>query len=70
MKQEAKLTHMRHEVRKLELDNEKLRQTLKQKLNIKGQQYPNIAKSSAISKNDEFYDMIKDGFFEQMQAMN
>lgn len=66
MKQEAKLTHMRHEVRKLELDNEKLRQTLKQKLNIKGQQYPNIAQSSAISKNDEFYDMIKDGFFEQM----
>ena len=66
MKQEAKLTHMRHEVRKLELDNEKLRQNLKQKLNIKGQQYPNIAQSSAISKNDEFYDMIKDGFFEQM----
>ena len=48
MKQEAKLTHMRHEVRKLELDNEKLRQNLKQKLNIKGQQYPNIAQSSAI----------------------
>ena len=66
MKHEAKLAHMRHEVRKLELDNEKLRQTLKQKLNIKGQQYPNIAQSSAISKNDEFYDMIKDGFFEQM----
>ena len=66
MKQEAKLTHMRHEVRKLELDNEKLRQTLKLKMNIKGQQYPNIAQSSAISKNDEFYDMIKDGFFEQM----
>ena len=32
---EHKMIHMRHEVRKLESDNEKLRQTLKQKLNVK-----------------------------------
>ena len=31
---EHKMIHMRHEVRKLESDNEKLRQTLKQKLNL------------------------------------
>ena len=35
---EAKLVHSRHEIKKLQLDNDKLRQTLKAKLNMKGSQ--------------------------------
>ena len=44
------MAHMRHEIRKLELENEKLRQTLKQKLNLKGShQHQNIATKTSSS---------------------
>ena len=45
MKMEHKMIHTRHEVRKLESDNEKLRQTLKQKLN---QNYKTSANANQI----------------------
>ena len=69
---EHKMIHTRHEVRKLESDNEKLRQTLKQKLN---QNYKTSANANAImaqpgalslqsNNQDDFYEMVRDGFFE------
>ena len=64
---------MKHELRKLEIDNDKLRQTLKQKLNIKETHTAPIASSKSsnlamgtVSSVDEFTDMIREGFVEQM----
>ena len=56
---------MRHEVRKLESDNEKLRQTLKQKMNLKMTSSSPIKASQVVTNNqDDFYEMVRDGFFE------
>ena len=35
MKLDTKITHMNHEIRKLQIDNEKLRQYLRSKLDMK-----------------------------------
>ena len=62
---EHKIIHMRHEVRKLESDNEKLRQTLKQKMNLKMTSSTPIKASQVVTNNqDDFYEMVRDGFFE------
>ena len=65
------MIHMRHEVRKLESDNEKLRQTLKQKMNLKtANTIPISAKPTMSNNQDDFYEMVRDGFFEQINSMN
>ena len=59
---------MKHELRKLEIDKDKLRQTLKQKLNIKETHTATIASSKSsnltINQVDEFTEMIREGFVE------
>ena len=70
------MTMMRHELRKLEIENEKLRQTLKRKLEHKSSLCLNYKKNQALSElseaksKDEFYEMIKLGFTEQMTNSN
>ena len=67
---EHKMIHMRHEVRKLESDNEKLRQTLRQKMNLKMTSSTPIAQPGVSNNQDDFYEMVRDGFFEQINSMN
>lgn len=65
-------------MRKLEIDNEKLRQTIRQKLDIVASKSTAIQKqqnalqkhggeSRTSSVQDEFYEMVREGFVEQMQ---
>ena len=64
---------MKHELRKLEIDNSKLRQTLKQKLNITTSMQPikRNKNTQASDRQDEMYDeMIRTGFVEQMQKVS
>ena len=75
-KQETKIAAIRKEIRRLEIENEKLRTTLKQKLNMKQSSCLNAQKKKAsdellIAKSqDEFFEMIKIGFVEQMTNAN
>ena len=75
-KQENKITMLKHELRKLELENEKLRQSLKVKLSLKTTNCINQNKPKALGdmqkhvNKDEFYEMIKLGFMEQMTNIN
>ena len=73
MKQETKFTQMRHEIKRLESDNDKLRQTLREKLNLKGNHNHlnqnlsfSFREDTQESNKDEFYEMVRDGFIEQM----
>ena len=67
---------LKHELRKLELENEKLRQSLKVKLSLKTTNCINQNKPKALGdlqkhvNKDEFYEMIKLGFMEQMTNIN
>ena len=80
IKQETKMVHLQHEVRKLTQENDKLRQQLKVKLGYSSHQPQSKAMATPlISSNkqadpsatkDMFYEMIRDGFIEQMQQMN
>ena len=78
MKQETKLVHLQHEIRKLAQENDKLRQQLKVKLGYSHQHQSKALAAPLISNKqadptatkDMFYEMIRDGFIEQMQQMN
>ena len=69
MKLDTKITHMNHEIRKLQIDNEKLRQSLRTKLDMKVSA-AKLKTLPASETNDEFSIMIRDGFVEQMQEVN
>ena len=61
---------MRKELKRLEIENVKLRETLKSKLQMKSSICNNSNKSKAMQDlqqakcHDEFYEMIKIGFIE------
>ena len=64
-KLEAKLVHSRHEIKKLQLDNDKLRQTLKAKMKMQGSQMLEAAPLvNAIGGQETLADMMQDGFLE------
>lgn len=70
-KLETKLVHSKHELRKMTLDNDKLRQTLKTRLGIKAQMPVTSRSNTAKNAHTEaLSEMVRDGFFEQMTSMN
>ena len=64
MKLDTRITQMQHELRKLQIDNDKLRQSLRQKLDLKAHATKLKTVPEATCANDELSGMIRDGFVE------
>lgn len=61
---------MKHELRKLQIDNDKLKQSLRQKLDLKGVATKLKQVVCTADTADEFTVMIREGFVTQMQQVN